>query len=202
MLRKYWAGAAVVVVLIGACATSSETRNAPAAAPASAAPTPAAPAPEAAPKSAVAFDDSNFATIEEAEAALERARADLDRLALLERGAPGAVAEAPAAAAAPPPPARATSGAGASDTAHADKKEGRARAAKPKGSLEAEAPAEQAAPQKSESPCETGCKAFASLMRAKAAVCRLDTPGGTRCTRAEDIARDAEVRVRSCACQQ
>jgi hypothetical protein len=80
----------------------------------------------------------------------------------------------------------------------------RARAAKPKATAESKA-AEQAdeeAPAKTEDPCETGCKAFASLLRAKAAVCRLDTPGGARCNRAEDIAREAQGRVRSCSCQQ
>lgn len=198
---KWWVGAGLLATLIAACATSSETRNAPASAPASAAaPEPAAPKPEA--PSTAQFDDTDFATLEEAEAALERARADLDRLALLDR-TPGVAAEAPAAAPAPPAASRAGSG-GPGDTARSDKKAERARASKGKPAAEAEAKeqADEDAPAKTEDPCETGCKAFASLLRAKAAVCRLDTPGGARCTRAEDIARGAQSRVRSCACQQ
>lgn len=195
---KWWVGAGLMAALIGACATSSETRNAPAAAPASASPAPAAAPEEGAPSSA-RFDDADFATLEEAEAALERARADLDRLALLDR-TPGVAAEAPAAA--PPSPSRAGSGA-SGDLSYADKKKGeRARAAKATAESKAAEQADEEAPAKTEDPCETGCKAFASLLRAKAAVCRLDTPGGARCNRAEDIAREAQGRVRSCSCQQ
>ncbi|HET9929937.1 MAG TPA: hypothetical protein VFQ35_04585 [Polyangiaceae bacterium] len=184
------------------CATSSETRSAPEPAPQSAAPV-VAPAPPPAkpeaPKSADKADDAgtDFATLDEAEAALERARTDLNRLALLDR--PGGFAEAPAAAA-PPAPSRAGRSAGAArDEAPREKKATRPHEAK---AAPAESEAAEAAAAKGENPCDTGCKAFASLMRAKAAVCRLDSPGGARCSRAEDIAREAEGRVRSCGCQQ
>lgn len=193
-----------LVLVFGGCATSTERRSAPEATPPSAAPA-VAPAPPpaslAAPKSADKADDADFTTLEEAEAALERARVDLNRLALLER--PGGFAEAPAAAPAPAAPSRASRGAGAAndEAARPEKKVGRAREAKPSVQAESEAPAEGAA-AKGENACDTGCKAFASLMRAKAAVCRLDSPGGARCSRAEDIAREAEGRVRSCGCQQ
>ena len=192
-----------LVLVFGGCATSTERRSAPEATPPSAAPA-VAPAPPpaslAAPKSADKADDADFATLEEAEAALERARVDLNRLALLDR--PGGFAEAPAAAPVPAAPSKASRGAGAAnDEARAEKKVARAREAKPSAHAESEAPAEGAA-AKGENACDTGCKAFASLMRAKAAVCRLDSPGGARCSRAEDIAREAEGRVRSCGCQQ
>lgn len=191
-----------LVLVFAGCATSSEQRSAPEAAPPAAAPAAAPPPPTtlAAPKSADKADDVDFATLEEAEAALERARVDLNRLALLEQ--PGGFAEAPAAAPSPAAPSRASRGAsGANDEARPEKKVGRAREAKPAPHAESEAPAEGAA-SKGENTCDTGCKAFASLMRAKAAVCRLDSPGGSRCSRAEDIAREAEGRVRSCGCQQ
>lgn len=194
--------ASLALVLVG-CATSSETRNAPEAAPASATsplpssePAPAPAAPAAGNPSGKA-DDADFATLAEAEAALDRAHAELNRVAMLDRG-PRDFATAPAAAAPPAPKARAKRG--TESAGEESREESRAqkagRAAAKPPPLESRADAEAAA-----DPCEVGCKAFASLMRAKAAVCRLDTPGGTRCSRAENIAREAEVRVRSCGCQ-
>jgi hypothetical protein len=50
------------------------------------------------------------------------------------------------------------------------------------------------------SPCERTCRAFASLSRAAAAVCRLEQPNGERCTRANDALGRARARVSSCAC--
>lgn len=50
------------------------------------------------------------------------------------------------------------------------------------------------------SPCERTCRAFASLSRAAAAVCRLEQPNGERCTRANDAVGRARARVSSCAC--
>jgi hypothetical protein len=109
------------------------------------------------------LDRAEPRTLEEAEAALERARAELSALTVAE-GPPGA-AGAPLS----PPPATAP----------------------------APAPAEPARPS---DPCATACRAFGSLLRAKDAVCRLEAPRGERCARAEDIVREAEGRVRSCAC--
>jgi hypothetical protein len=50
------------------------------------------------------------------------------------------------------------------------------------------------------SPCERTCRAFASLSRAAAAVCRLEQPTGERCARANDAVGRARARVSSCAC--
>lgn len=52
----------------------------------------------------------------------------------------------------------------------------------------------------SASPCERTCRAFASLSRAAAAVCRLEQPSGERCARANDAVGRARTRVSSCAC--
>ncbi|MGC4095214.1 MAG: hypothetical protein QM756_46295 [Polyangiaceae bacterium] len=174
------------------------------AAPSTAAPAPAQQAPTSAKSEA---DEAEFTTLEQAEAAMERARADLDRLALLDRRD----STADKAPGAPPPPAAAatrSSGAGA-DMGRAEAKRVSPKPSAPaKGAAEAPAaapatqPADDAEGESAPgNPCDTGCKAFASLLRAKAAVCRLDSPGGSRCTRAEDIAREAEGRVRSCSCR-
>ena len=50
------------------------------------------------------------------------------------------------------------------------------------------------------SPCERTCRAFASLSRAAAAVCRLEQPNAQRCARANDAVGRARPRVASCAC--
>jgi hypothetical protein len=62
------------------------------------------------------------------------------------------------------------------------------------------APAESHSNTRDESPCVNTCKAYASLLRAKSAVCRLDVPNGARCARAEGIVRDATPQVQSCQC--
>lgn len=148
---------------------------------------PQAPAAEAAPSSlAGSAAEPEPQTLAEAEALLDRARADLDRLALNEPGAPAEAsgAAAPAPAAAPPAPTRAES---RSEEKNADK-----------------AAADQApAPAKKEAnACDTACKAFSSLERASDAVCRLDTDGGgKRCERAKQIREDAARRVSSCSCR-
>lgn len=123
-------------------------------------------------------------TLEQAEAELERARAELEALGVAP-AAPAAIEAAPPEAA--PPPA-ASSEAMDDSAPHArERAEGEAPSAK----------AQQAAPP---NPCETACRAFASLQRAKDAVCRLEQPAGDRCARAEAIVRDARARVQSCAC--
>lgn len=121
------------------------------------------------------------ATLAEAEQLLARAKAELDQLALN---------QAPASAAGAPAPAPAT----AAPEAPADRAQ---RAEKSAAADEAEAPPAPAPPN----PCETACRAFASLGRASDAVCRLDSQGGQRCERARQIRDDAARRVASCGCK-
>lgn len=129
-------------------------------------------------------------TLADAEALLEKARADFDRLALNDRGVP---AGAPAGAAAPSPaPSPATA------TAPRDHDVKRAE----KSSAADAAAAAPPAPAKEPGACETACKAFSSLTRASDAVCRLDTDGGKRCERARQIRADASQRVASCGCSK
>jgi hypothetical protein len=149
---------------------------------------PQAPASEAAPSSVAgssAEPEPEPQTLAEAEALLEKARADLDRLALNEPASPSeeAAGEAGPVPAAPPSPAATRSEKKRADQAAAD---------------QAEAP-----PAKKEAgACETACKAFSSLERASDAVCRLDTEGGgKRCERAKQIREDAARRVSSCSCK-
>jgi len=152
-----------------------------------AAPAPGIPGTAAAPAEE---GEAEPATLADAEALLEKARLDLDRLALNEPAAPppaaaGAAAPSmPRAQTAPPSPAperdesrRVDKSASASDGA-----------ALP--------------PAKEMNPCETACKAFSSLTRASDAVCRLDADGGKRCERARQIREDASHRVASCGCSK
>ena len=144
-------------------------------------------------------------TLEQAEAELEQARLALAQVG----GGLSAPAGAPAAAAAPapaPPPSPATPSASmgkekkratADEAPSAPKAVSEARRAE-RASPQTEA-AEEAAPR-DDNRCETTCKAYASLVRAKSAVCRLDAPGGARCARAEGIVRDATPQVQSCRC--
>ena len=142
-------------------------------------PPPATPAPPATAAAApgrgdalTAEQDAEPTTLADAEALLEKARAQLDQLALNDvRSAPAPAAAAPA----PQPEARRTE----------------------KSSASQKAEAEQAKPA---NPCETACKAFSSLTRASDAVCRLDAGDGKRCERARRIHEDASQRVASCGC--
>ena len=129
------------------------------------------------------------ATLADAEALLERARADLDQLALNDRTPATEAAGAPA-----PSPATAPQRA-APAPRDADK-----RAEKSASADAASAPPAPPAPAKEPNACETACKAFSSLTRASDAVCRLDTDGGKRCERARQIRADASQRVASCGC--
>ncbi len=145
----------------------------------------AAPAPaEAAPTSTQASPEEaehEPTTLADAEALLEKARTDLDRLALNEPGgaaASGAAVPAPATAPSPAPPR---------DEARRADKAAESSAEKPRA--------------KEVNACETACKAFSSLTRASDAVCRLDTEGG-RCQRARKIHEDASQRVASCGCSK
>lgn len=118
--------------------------------------------------------ESEPATLAEAEQMLARAQAELDQLALNDAQAPAAGAPAPAAA----------------PEAPRDQAERGEKAAS-----EAEA-----APAPPPNPCETACRAFASLERASNAVCRLDGESGQRCERARQIREGAARRVASCGC--
>jgi hypothetical protein len=185
------AGFAVMLVALGALTLGAGCGMSPKAeAPSSG--SEAAPAALAAPTSNQAPQEeaeAEPATLADAEALLEKARADLDRLALNDRGAPG---EAAGAAAPSPAPSPATA------TPPRELK----RAEKSASADAASAPAAPPAPAKEPNACETACKAFSSLTRASDAVCRLDTDGGKRCERARQIRADASQRVASCGCSK
>lgn len=132
------------------------------------------------------------ATLEEAEAELEQARRELEAST-----ATLGVARAPAASAGAAPPAPEAAPGSERDFGEASKPKKR-QAADDAADGNAEQ-AESRAPEPA--PCLTPCKAFASLVRAKDAVCRLDEPNGARCRRAESIVREAESRIASCACE-
>ena len=172
-------GCAVVLAVVGlvsACAVAPKA-EAPAA---EAAPAPGVPGTTLAAEEDGAGEPT---TLADAEALLEKARADLNRLALNEPAAPAAAGNAapPSVQMAPAP-----SPAPRDDARRAEKS--------------SSADAAPAAPAKEASSCETACKAFSSLTRASDAVCRLDTEGGKRCDRARQIRQDASQRVASCGC--
>jgi hypothetical protein len=121
-------------------------------------------------------------TLAEAEAWLERAQRELQQVAQFE-SAPGAPAGGLGPAAAEPAAPPAAAPAPAPDRASRD-----------------EAAAEQAPASKAEDPCQSACRAYASLSRASVAVCRLDDPAGARCQRAQRIKAEAGQRVASCGC--
>lgn len=123
-----------------------------------------------------------------------------------------AAAEAPAPS--PPPPAT-------TDTLHNDDELTRAErelAAADRelggttatGAAEAkrddEAPGRGSGPAKPKStapqqqPCATTCKAFASLLRARDSICRIDGSDGERCNRANQIVERHTARGTSCGC--
>lgn len=159
-----------------------------------------------APTSALESSKSEPETLEQAETELEQARQQLAQL--------GGIAAAP-----PPPPAAAPAAQAPAASGVIEPSSAREEA-KRKQSVEAEAspppapearaarPADKAddyaQPEndraRDENPCVNTCKAYASLLRAKNAVCRLDVPNGARCARAEGIVRDATPHVQSCQC--
>lgn len=164
---------ACLLLLLGACGKAAPEAAAP-----------QVPAAEGAPASVAGSaqeQEHEPATLAEAEALLDKARADLDQLALNE---PGSAAPITAGAPEPAPPPAAASR--AEEKRSADKAD----------------EAATAAPKKEMNPCETACKAFSSLERASDAVCRLDTDGsGKRCARAKQIREDAARRISSCSCK-
>jgi len=142
------------------------------------------------PGTALAADEDGAGeptTLADAEARLEKARLNLERLALNQPTRP------PAAAGASPAPPSVTMAPAPSPVAPRDE----ARRAEKSTSASADAAA--TAPAQEPSVCETACKAFSSLTRASDAVCRLDTEG-KRCVRARQIRDDASQRVSSCGC--
>jgi hypothetical protein len=159
------------------------------------APEAAPPPPPAAPAAAAPAPLEPLGELERAEAELDQARAELNA-SLAEN-----FASAPRAAAGG---ARKDEGANldrAAPRAHekVSPKKKASEAAPAQSQAEAERPSADDR-DKGGSACERSCKAFASLERAKSAICRLDTPSGARCGRAEGIVREAESRVASCAC--
>ena len=153
-----------------------------------------APPPGAAEPATTAQDEREPTTLAEAEALLEKARGDLDRLALNEPAAPPPAAAPPAAAGAATPSSVPTP-APRMEAERADKSAADSASSSERG-------AEEAPRAKEVSACETACKAFSSLSRASDAVCRLDEGGGQRCERAKKIREDASRRVASCGCAQ
>jgi hypothetical protein len=112
-------------------------------------------------------------TIEEAQAQLERARAELEPGGPKSESTPSSVApEAPS----PPPPPPSTSAAGAAGGASASERMG-------------------AAPE-----CVTLCRAISSMRRAVSAICRMAGEGDARCTDAKKVLQESEGRVVSCGC--
>lgn len=175
----FWVLAAVG--LVTGCAMSPKAESAPPAdrqsptavpAPAAASAAPVSPSVELAPE-----PESEPKTLAEAEALLDRARADLDRLALNDLPRSGAAPAAAAPGGAPSPAPR-----------------GRAEARRDDKSADG---AEEA---KAADACQTACKAYSSLTRASDAVCRLDADGGKRCERARQIREEASHKVASCGC--
>ncbi len=168
--RAFGIAAGLALPLTLGCAASPKTESAPALAPAS------VPAEPGRTNAEVASPESEPQTLADAEALLEKARSELETLALNQPERP-----ASAAAGAPSPaPAPQRREDGRADKAAADD------AAPPSGAAT--------------DPCQTACKAFSSLARAAEAVCRLDAEDGKRCARARQIRQDASQRVASCGC--
>jgi len=163
-----------------------------AAAPQAAAPSPTTEAVPGVPATAQALQEEGEgepATLADAEALLEKARADLNRLALNEAVPPLAAPAPPSVQTAPTPsPAPSRDEARRADKSASGSADG--------------APAPASAPANEANTCQTACKAFSSLTRASDAVCRLDTEGGKRCERARQIREDASRRVASCSCSK
>jgi hypothetical protein len=139
-----------------------------------------------APAAAELAEDTKGAskTLEQAEAELEQARAELAQLGI------DTPASGPAVGAAPSPAPQASE----SKAQAADEAMPKRRSAEATVQRKSEGFANR------DDACETTCKAYSSLLRAKAAVCRLDVPNGARCARAETIVREASAQVQSCQC--
>jgi len=143
-------------------------------------------APVSAGANAEASEDAGPATLTDAERQFEQARSELERVARIDLTEPRGARDAPPS---PPSPAAA---------------QAVPAAPAPAGAAAAERRADEAAADdrsaKDGPDCQTTCRAYASLARATEAVCRLDNPGGGRCTRARQIREEAARRVASCGC--
>jgi hypothetical protein len=142
-------------------------------------------------------------TLAQAEADLEQARLALAQVGPLPSPPPAAAAPAPTAPSSVMPDSatvtekKRSRDLSADEGAPAPSVQAAPKRAAPAGRAEE---AENSAAKADDNPCLTTCKAFASLLRAKDAVCRLDVPNGARCARAEGIVRDATPRVQTCQC--
>jgi hypothetical protein len=197
-MNGWWCWVTVTVLLAGCARAENEKAPATAAPPPTAAAAPAAepaPAPAVANKPASADD---LQTLESAEAALERARSELDQATVAfydtrDRGSNADEERAPGSARA--------SGAAAPAKRETRRQAGSGAVASAPKAAEKAAPSDAAALSEEGNACETACKAWASLLRAKDAICRLDSPTGARCSRAQGVVRDAESRVSVCNCK-
>ena len=153
-----------------------ESDRAPAATPA---PAPAEEAPSS------TNDESGELSLDQAIAEFDRARLELSQLIGRDLGQPTVAAASSPAGAPPAEPSRSRAPA-------ADKSTGRAESESPK-----------AKPlKKGDDGCANVCRAFESLTRSAAAVCRLDD--GERCRKANDVVSVAkdDAGVKACACKK
>jgi hypothetical protein len=186
----------VFALLSMACARSSKDAGAPAAPETavydteeqeSAPPAPAATPPEEAPASTKEKDENRELTLSEAVSEFDRARLELSQLICRDLGQPPEPASPSAGAAAPQKEPARSSRAPAPDKA-ASRAEGEDSKARPL--------------KKGDDGCVNVCRAFESLTRSAAAVCRLDD--GERCKKANTVvavARD-DAGVKACACKK
>lgn len=201
-LNGEWCRAAAMTALVLAGCARAENEKAPATA--APPPTPAAaPAAEQAPAPAVAAKPTpadDLQTLESAEAALERARTELDQATVAfydtrDRGSNTDEDRAPGSA-------RASGAAEPAKRREVRRQTGSGAVASAPKAAEKAAPSDAAALSEEGNACETACKAWSSLLRAKDAICRLDSPTGARCNRAQGVVRNAEARVSVCNCKQ
>jgi hypothetical protein len=150
--------------------------------------TPAAPAADEAPSSTRGEDDDRATSLGQAIEEFDRARLELSQLLGRDIG--------PAPEPSPPPAPAAAPAAGA---AQAPRDAPKSRAAD-KASSAREAEAKPL--KKGDDGCVNVCRAFDSLTRSAAAVCRLDE--GERCRKANQVVAVAkdDAGVRACACKK
>ena len=129
-------------------------------------------------------------TVEEAQAQLDRARADLDRSGAVTGISP--TTSTPQAGTTPTTPGTAAGAGGDTGATH------------PAPTQPARPPADMNTPEsdttRPPSPCEQACRALSSMKRAKEAICRLAGATDAKCTQAEKTLHESEARVTQCAC--
>ena len=120
----------------------------------------------------------------------------------------------PAPAASPPPPATTNALQGEDELTRAERElaaadhelSGQTAAGAAEAERHDDAPGRGSGPAKPKSsapqqqPCVTTCKAFASLVRARDSICRIDGGDGERCSRANQIVERHTARSTSCGC--